>query len=45
VRGLLTRAGLDVSSAEVVSREIKKPHLQVVRAIADKPSTRTRKPS
>jgi SAM-dependent methyltransferase/biotin operon repressor len=45
VRGLLTRAGLDVGSAEVVSREIKKPHLQVVRAIADKPSTRTRKPS
>ena len=45
VRGLLTRAGLDVSSAEVVSREIKKPHLQVVRAIADKPGTRTRKPS
>jgi ubiquinone/menaquinone biosynthesis C-methylase UbiE/DNA-binding transcriptional ArsR family regulator len=45
VRGLLTRAGLDVTSAEVVSREIKKPHLQVVRAIADKASTRTRKPS
>jgi ubiquinone/menaquinone biosynthesis C-methylase UbiE/DNA-binding transcriptional ArsR family regulator len=45
VRSLLTRAGLDVTSAEVVSREIKKPHLQVVRAIADKASTRTRKPS
>jgi SAM-dependent methyltransferase/DNA-binding transcriptional ArsR family regulator len=47
VRGLLTRAGLEVVSAEVVSREIKKPHLQVVRAIADNPSTRTstRKPS
>jgi ubiquinone/menaquinone biosynthesis C-methylase UbiE len=45
VRGLLTRAGLDVTSAEVVSREIKKPHLQVVRAIADKPGPRTRKPS
>jgi SAM-dependent methyltransferase len=45
VRGLLTRAGLDVTSSEVVSREIKKPHLQVVRAIADKSSTRTRKPS
>ncbi|HTB59607.1 MAG TPA: metalloregulator ArsR/SmtB family transcription factor [Polyangia bacterium] len=45
VRGLLTRAGLEVTSAEVVSREIKKPHLQVVRAIADKPGTRTRKPS
>jgi SAM-dependent methyltransferase/biotin operon repressor len=45
VRGLLTKAGLDVSSAEVVSREIKKPHLQVVRAIADKNGPRTRKPS
>ena len=45
VRGLLTKAGLDVGSAEVVSRELKKPHLQVVRAIADKPSTRTRKTS
>jgi SAM-dependent methyltransferase len=43
VRGLLTRAGLDVTSSEVVSRELKKPHLQVVRAIADKPSNRTRK--
>ncbi len=38
VRGLLSRAGLDVVSAEVVCRELKKPHLQVVLAIADKPS-------
>ncbi len=45
VRGLLTRAGLEVGSSEVVSRELKKPHLQVVRAIADKPATRTRTPS
>jgi len=37
VRGLLTRAGLTVQSAEVASREIKKPHLQVVLAIGDKP--------
>src|SRR5205814_9046770 len=37
VRGLLTRAGLTVVSAEVAARELKKPHLQVVLAIADKP--------
>ncbi|HEX4405253.1 MAG TPA: metalloregulator ArsR/SmtB family transcription factor [Polyangia bacterium] len=37
VRGLLSRAGLTVASAEVASRELKKPHLQVVLAIADKP--------
>ena len=37
VRALLTRAGLTVASAEVASRELKKPHLQVVLAIADKP--------
>ena len=41
VRGLLTRAGLTVQSAEVASREIKKPHLQVVLAIGDKPRTHT----
>lgn len=35
-RGLLTRAGLTVVSAEVAARELKKPHLQVVLAIADK---------
>jgi len=40
VRALLTRAGLVVTSAEVVSREPKKPHLQVVLAIADKPKRR-----
>ncbi len=39
VRRLLTRAGLRVSSSEVVSREVKKPHLQVVRALAVKPAT------
>jgi SAM-dependent methyltransferase len=39
VRGLLSRAGLTVASAEIASRELKKPHLQVVLAIADKPET------
>jgi ArsR family transcriptional regulator len=37
VRSLLGRAGLTVVSAEVAARELKKPHLQVVLAIADKP--------
>jgi SAM-dependent methyltransferase len=39
VRGLLARAGLNVVSAEVAARELKKPHLQVVLAIADKAPT------
>jgi len=42
VRGLLGRAGLAVASAEVASRELKKPHLQVVLAIADKQPDKTR---
>ncbi|HVZ85577.1 MAG TPA: metalloregulator ArsR/SmtB family transcription factor [Polyangia bacterium] len=42
VRGLLTRAGLSVVSSEVASRELKKPHLQVVLAIADKPKSPSR---
>ncbi len=37
VRGMLERAGLDVSVAEVACRESRKPHLQVVLGIADKP--------
>lgn len=37
VRTLLGRAELDVVSAEIACREAKKPHLQVVLAIADKP--------
>ena len=41
VRGLLSRAGLTVVSAEVACREIRKPHLQVVLAIADKPGAAT----
>jgi SAM-dependent methyltransferase len=37
VRSLLSRAGLDVASAEVACREQKKPRLEVVLAIADRP--------
>ncbi len=36
LRALLTRAGFAVTSCEVASREAKKPHFQVVLAIADK---------
>jgi hypothetical protein len=39
VRALLSRAGLGVTACDVVSREARKPHLQVVLAIADKPKT------
>ena len=35
VRGLLARAGLNVVTAQVACREAKKPHLQVVLAVAD----------
>jgi ArsR family transcriptional regulator len=35
LRSLLTRTGLDVVTSEVACRESKKPHLQVVLAIAD----------
>jgi SAM-dependent methyltransferase len=38
VRGLLVRAGLQVVTSEGTSREARKPHLQVVLAIADKPT-------
>jgi SAM-dependent methyltransferase len=38
VRGMLASAGLNVTSAEVACREVRKPHLQVVLAIAEKPS-------
>lgn len=37
LRGLLSRTGLEVSSAEVACRDAKKPHYRVVLAIADKP--------
>jgi SAM-dependent methyltransferase len=43
VRTLLGRAGLSVASAEIACREVKKPHLEVVLAIADKPETRKAK--
>jgi ArsR family transcriptional regulator len=36
LRSMLTRAGLDVTQAEVASREPKKPHFQVVLAVARK---------
>ena len=36
VRGLLSRAGLSVVTSEVACREVKKPRLEVVLAIADK---------
>jgi SAM-dependent methyltransferase len=39
VRRLLSAAGLDVVSSDVACREARKPHLQVVLAIADKPKT------
>ncbi len=38
VRELLARAGLTVRTAEVACREARKPHLQVVLAIAEKPA-------
>lgn len=37
LRSMLTRAGLAVVSSEVACREAKKPHFEVVLAIADKP--------
>lgn len=36
LRTMLTRAGLAVTACEVASRESKKPHFQVVLAVADK---------
>ncbi|WP_437630005.1 ArsR/SmtB family transcription factor [Sorangium sp. So ce854] len=38
IRAMLTRAGLDVVASDVACRESKKPHFQVVLAIADKPT-------
>ena len=38
VRGMLARAGLSVVSARVASREIRRPDLQVVLAVAEKPA-------
>jgi SAM-dependent methyltransferase len=39
LRTLLSRAGFGVVSSEIASREAKKPHFQVVLAIADKPKS------
>jgi SAM-dependent methyltransferase len=44
LRTLLTRAGLGVVTCEVACREAKKPHFQVVLAIADKPKPASSKP-
>jgi SAM-dependent methyltransferase len=47
LRTLLSRAGLGVSFSEVACREAKKPHFQVVLAVAEKPapgSTKNTKP-
>jgi ArsR family transcriptional regulator len=38
LRGLISRAGLSVVTCDVACREPKKPHFQVVLAVADKPS-------
>jgi ArsR family transcriptional regulator len=43
VRRLLGAAGLDVVTADVACRESRKPHLQVVLAIAEKAETRSSK--
>jgi ubiquinone/menaquinone biosynthesis C-methylase UbiE len=43
LKGLLTRAGLAVSFADVACREAKKPHFEVSLAIAEKPSHGRRK--
>lgn len=44
VRELLSRTGLTVRTAEVACRESRKPHLQVVLAIAEKPAAALAKP-
>ena len=37
LRNLLSRAGLDVTFADVACREAKKPHFRVLLAVAEKP--------
>jgi SAM-dependent methyltransferase len=39
LRGLLSRAGLDVTFSDVACREAKKPHFRVVLAVAEKPKS------
>ncbi|HEX3774537.1 MAG TPA: metalloregulator ArsR/SmtB family transcription factor [Polyangiaceae bacterium] len=40
---LLARAGLELKSSEIACREVKKPHLEVVLASADKPRSASKK--
>lgn len=42
LRALLSRAGLDVLASQIACREAKKPHFEVVLAIADKPTKPTK---
>ena len=42
LRALLARGGLDVATSVVAARDPKKPHLEVVLAVADKPIKRKR---
>jgi len=44
VRALISRAGLSVLSSEIACRELKKPRLRVVLAIADKRRQKSRRP-
>ena len=43
VRSLLGAAGLEVRASEIASREAKKPHLEVVLGIGDKPALSTKR--
>ncbi|HEY5958810.1 MAG TPA: metalloregulator ArsR/SmtB family transcription factor, partial [Polyangiaceae bacterium] len=45
LRKMIVRAGLSVLSTEVACREAKKPHLQVVMAISEKPTALTLPPT
>jgi SAM-dependent methyltransferase len=45
VRGLLSAAGLEVRTSEIATREAKKPHLEVVLGIGDKPQSSTKRPT
>jgi len=45
VQRLLSAAGLDVRASEVASREAKKPHLEVVLAIGEKPPSPAKRTS
>jgi ArsR family transcriptional regulator len=42
LRALLARGGLEVATSEVAARDAKKPHLEVVLAVADKPIKKKR---